>query len=90
MLTPVERETHLKMSVTVSMAGVQDYDDAMLRLKRQLAADKNDDARVVLSKDGKLIVATVSKFQFRMSLRQLQDDFFGTYDFLVQKIKAVT
>lgn len=22
--------------------------------------------------------------------RQLQDDFFGTYDFLVQKIKAVT
>lgn len=82
------------MPVTITMAGVSEYDQAMLRLKRQLAADGNDNlADVILSKSGSLIVATIqiskSKFQFRMGIRQLQDDFFGTYDFLVQKIKAV-
>ncbi len=82
------------MPVTITMAGIQEYDAQMLRLKRQLAADGHTDlAAIVLGKSGNLIVATVqvgkSKFQFRMGLRQLQDDFFGTYDFLVQKIKAV-
>ena len=82
------------MPVTISMAGVQEYDSQMLRLKRQLAADGNTDlAAIVLGKKDNVIVAHVqvskSKFQFTMGLRQLQDDFFGTYDFLVQKIKAV-
>lgn len=82
------------MSVTISMAGIKVYDQAMLRLKRQLATDGHTDlAAIVLSKNGDVIVATVqvgkSKFQFRMGVRQLQDDFFGTYDFLVEKIKAV-
>ena len=83
------------MPVTISMAGVQEYDSQMLRLKRQLAADGNTDlATIVLGKKDNVIVASVqvskSKFQFTMGLRQLQDDFFGTYDFLVQKIKVVT
>ena len=82
------------MPVTITMAGVQAYDQVMLQLKRQLAADGNIDlAAVVLGKKDNVIVASVqvskSKFQFTMGLRQLQDDFFGTYDFLVQKIKAV-
>jgi hypothetical protein len=82
------------MPVTITMAGVSEYDSQMLRLKRQLAADGNTDlAAIVLGKSGNLIVASVqvskSKFRFNMGLRQLQDDFFGTYDFLVQKIKAV-
>lgn len=82
------------MPVTITMAGVSEYDQAMLRLKRQLTADKNDNlATIVLGKEGNVIVARVqvskSKFQFAMGLRQLQDGFFGTYDFLVQKIKAV-
>lgn len=82
------------MPVTITMAGIQVYDKVMLRLKRQLAADGNTDlAQIVLGKNGSLVVAHVqvgkSKFEFRMGIRQLQDDFFGTYDFLVQKIKAV-
>jgi hypothetical protein len=82
------------MPVTITMAGVSEYDSQMLRLKRQLAADGNTDlAAIVLGKNGNVISAHVqvskSKFEFRMGIRQLQDDFFGTYDFLVQKIKAV-
>lgn len=82
------------MPVTITMAGIQEYDQVMLRLKRQLAADGNTDlAAIVLGKNGNVISAHVqvskSKFEFRMGLRQLEDDFFGTYDFLVQKIKAV-
>ena len=82
------------MPVTVTMAGVSEYDSQMLRLKRQLAADGHTDlADIVLGKNGNVISAHVqvskSKFEFRMGLRQLQDDFFRTYDFLVQKIKAV-
>ena len=82
------------MLVTITMAGIQEYDQAMLRLKRQLAADGHTDlAQIVLGKNGNVISAHVqvskSKFEFRMGIRQLQDDFFGTYDFLVQKIKAV-